>query len=143
VFAVIPGQAGQFGGLSHGICARSLTLLSVTAPNSRTSAGKRPAVVGVWLYRCVDDEDPKSVTWAGEWDLLYQGVGEEDTNYDDLDDLIDDVLEFAERFGKDFDISIEWTIGGDPPPNGTVEDVINALGIILPGRPGPAAEDKR
>jgi hypothetical protein len=68
------------------------------------------------------------------------GVAEEDTNYEDLQALIEDVLDFAERSSRDFDITIEPTIGGDVPPGGTVEDVLDALGTDLPE---PATGDKR
>ena len=101
---------------------------------SSAAAVRRPHVVVASLNRFVDDEDPDWVCWSCEYELRGESVGIDDSGNPDLHDVVNGVLDYARRWSDRYDITIEWTVDGDPPEDGTVEDAIAALGVTLPIR---------
>lgn len=85
----------------------------------------------VSLSRFVDDEDPEYVSWSAAWGLKDNSSGTEHS-CQDLDELIGDILHDSRHWGDRYDVSLQWTIRGDQPADGTIEDEIARLGITLP-----------
>lgn len=103
-------------------------------PAPRPEEHRRPHVLDVELSRFVDDEEPDYVTWAAEWGLRGGAMGIE-ADSEDLQEIVDAVLEEAETWTDQFDLRIEWTLGGDAPEGQTVEQAVAATGIKLPTAP--------
>ncbi|MFE3758830.1 hypothetical protein ACFXO9_31385 [Nocardia tengchongensis] len=101
---------------------------------------KQPHVIVASLHRNVDDSEPEPgepaewVDWSCEYELRGERVGIDDSGNPDLHDVVNGVLDYARQWSDRYDITIEWTVDGDPPEGGTVEDAIAALGVTLPTR---------
>lgn len=110
------------------------------SPPAEQAVAKRPWVIDAELRRNVDDsppepgEPPEWVDWSCEYGLRDESVGIDDFGNPDLKDVIEGVLEYARQWSDRYDITIEWTVDGDPPTGGTVKDAIAALGVELPTR---------
>ena len=97
-------------------------------------SGERPAsLLEVELDRIEDPEDPAVVTWVAEWGLQDDSVGIEDNNQD-LKALVDAVLEDARDLATRYDLTIQWTLYGDPAGDQPLEQTVASLGVSLPTR---------
>ncbi|MGW1737378.1 hypothetical protein ACWCPQ_01060 [Nocardia sp. NPDC001965] len=109
-------------------------------PLASGTAVKRARVLDAELWRNVDDsppeegEPPEWVDWSCEYELRDESSGIDDHGNPDLEDVVKGVLDYARQWSDRYDITIEWTIHGDPPAGATVEDAITALGVELPTR---------
>lgn len=92
---------------------------------------KRSTVMQVKLDRLVDDEDPDDVGWYAEWGIRDDSVGTEDSA-EDLRELVAGIASDVHRWTPQYDVTIEWLIGGDAPEGSTVEKEIARLGVTLP-----------
>ncbi|MEV6139615.1 hypothetical protein AB0L63_26910 [Nocardia sp. NPDC051990] len=123
VWLVVVAALALFAALRH---RRESSPPQVTA--------KRPRVIIASLNRFVDDEDPDWIWWSCKYELRGESVGIDDSGNPDLQDVVNGVLDYAREWSNRYDITIEWTVDGDPPDDGTVEDAIAALGVTLPAR---------
>ncbi|MGH3423926.1 MAG: hypothetical protein ACRDO8_04305 [Nocardioidaceae bacterium] len=97
-----------------------------------TEPTRKERVLEVALTRDVDPDDPEQVAWAAEWGLQDDDVGIEDTN-EDLQELVDAITEDARSQWADrYDLTIEWTLDGDRPAQGSIAEAVAQSGIILP-----------
>jgi hypothetical protein len=100
-----------------------------------TKQTRRPWVLDAALFRNVDDSEPEEwIDWTCEYELRDDGSGIDDSGNPDLRSVVDGVIDYARSFSDRYDLTIEWTVSGDPPPGGTVQDAIAALGVVLPTR---------
>ena len=86
---------------------------------------QRTRVLDVELYRFVDPDDPAYMSWSAEWGMRDDSQGGEDSN-ENLQKLVNAVIEDARHWTNQFDLRIEWTLNGDPPPGGTIADAVIA-----------------
>ncbi|MGH3503946.1 MAG: hypothetical protein ACRDQA_24080 [Nocardioidaceae bacterium] len=104
----------------------------VAVEQHMTEPTRKERVLEVALTRDVDPDDPEQVAWAAEWGLQDDDVGIEDTN-EDLQELVDAITEDARSQWADrYDLTIEWTLDGDRPAQGSIAEAVAQSGIILP-----------
>lgn len=83
------------------------------------------------MGRYVAQDNAADVTWFATWGLRDDDVGTEDSG-EDLAELVSAIVEDAQVWSDRYDLTIEWTVGGDAPPGGSVEEAVAAAGVVLP-----------
>lgn len=94
---------------------------------------KQSTVMEVKLDRLVEDDDPEDIGWHAEWGIRDDSGATEDSA-EDLRELVAGIVQDVSRWTNRYDVTIEWSIGGDAPEGGTVAKEIDLLGVTLPQR---------
>jgi hypothetical protein len=85
----------------------------------------------------LDDEPDEYVNWSAEWWL--EGSSSSTMHGElDLQELVDGITSDLAGRGDCYTFRLNWTLGGEPPADGTVEDAIAEIGVVLPDRWPPA-----
>lgn len=72
-------------------------------------------------------------TWGAEW--WVKGSSQSTAHSDgELQKLIDSISESLTKWGDHYIFQLHWTLQGDPPEDGTLEDAIAETGVVLPTR---------
>jgi hypothetical protein len=73
------------------------------------------------------------VTWGAEWWLKGSSSSTEHCE-PELQELVDRIAQNLTRWGDHYVFQLQWTLQGDPPADGTLEDAIAEGGVVLPTR---------
>jgi hypothetical protein len=81
----------------------------------------------------LEDEPDEWVTWGADWWLKGSSQSISDSD-GDLQKLVDTITDSLTSWGDHYVFHLHWTLQGDPPEDGTLEDAIAETGIVLPTR---------
>jgi hypothetical protein len=84
-----------------------------------------------------DDVPDEYVSWHASWGLEDSSTGTEHSE-SELQVLVEVITRDLVRRGSRYSFQIEWTLRGDPPADGTLDDAVTDAGVALPTRwPAP------
>jgi hypothetical protein len=81
----------------------------------------------------LDDEPDEYVSWHATWGLEDSSVGAEHSEAE-LQELVDTITRDLSRWGEHYSFELKWTLRGDPPADGTLDDAVTETGVDLPTR---------
>lgn len=112
------------------------------ALEQRRAPERGVAVVEVDLHRLLVDDNTEDtdvegveVWWHAEWGLAGDSTGHEHSS-PDLAHLVQTILNDIHHIwaGTYPEIRIDWRLGGQPPPEQTIQNAVAETGTALPDR---------